>query len=184
MTPAHRALRERTSEAHERVDSAFGGYELSDRSSYAAMLRAHLEALMPYEASLTGWQGQSALLADWEERRRLPALLDDLEALDARPSILGALDTSEALPDAQIAGILYVLEGSRLGGKFLARQLPPEFPHRYLDADQPSGNWRKLLEKIDLILYESDLLDSAVEAALSAFAAFERSGRKWSMKAK
>ena len=80
MTPAHRALRERTSEAHERVDSAFGGYELSDRSSYAAMLRAHLEALMPYEASLTGWQGQSALLADWEERRRLPALLDDIRS--------------------------------------------------------------------------------------------------------
>ncbi|WP_239987568.1 biliverdin-producing heme oxygenase [Sphingosinithalassobacter portus] len=177
-------LRDRTAEAHARVDAAFAHYALRDRDSYAAMLRAHLDALVPLEASLTRRQDQSPLLADWEARRRLPALLADLDALDARPSILEPVATSDASPEAHIAGTLYVLEGSRLGGKFLARQLPSDFPRRYLDADQPSDNWRKLLEKINIVLYDSELRDSAVEAALSAFDVFERSGLKWSMKAK
>jgi heme oxygenase (biliverdin-IX-beta and delta-forming) len=179
MTPAHKALRERTGEAHERVDTAFAGFDLSDRASYAAMLRAHLDALLPNEAMLTRWQDESSLLADWEARRRLPALLADLDALDARPSTLGSVDTNAKPSDPQIAGMLYVVEGSRLGGKFLARQLPGDFPRGYLDSDQPPGKWRELLEKLDPILYERGDLEIAVTAALRVFDAFETAARRW-----
>ncbi len=81
-----------------------------------------------------------------------------------------------------LAGILYVVEGSRLGGKFLSRRLPAEFPKSYLDAHQPSGNWANLLASIDAILYDQGRTEIAVGAALSTFSMFERAGKDWLVK--
>jgi heme oxygenase len=60
-----------------------------------------------------------------------------------------------------------------------ARVFGPGLPANYLNANQPSGNWRLLLERIDTILYRPDSLAVAIAAAREAFAAFERSGSKW-----
>jgi heme oxygenase len=81
--------------------------------------------------------------------------------------------------DAAIAGALYVLEGSRLGGRFLVRQVPREIPRAYLDADQPPEKWRNLLDRFDTILYQPAELQSALAAAHDVFSAFERSARRW-----
>lgn len=178
MNPAHKALRDATATAHERVDAAFGGFDLTGRDSYAAFLRAHAEAFLPIEAALEA-AGVERLIDDWPERKRGHLIREDLAMLGARlaPDEAGIpvrIDTHEA-----IAGTLYVLEGSRLGGKFLARRLPPGFPRAYLDADQPSGNWRKLLDRLDTILYQPAELAAAIDAAQAAFDAFERSGTRW-----
>ncbi len=178
MTSAHCALRDATSSAHERVDAAFGQYDLADRTGYAAFLRAHAEAFLPIEAALDAG-GAERLIEDWPERRRSDAIRQDLDALgEAVPT---STDEEQSMPlsDAQLAGALYVLEGSRLGGKFLARRVPEEFPRAYLDADQVAGNWRKLLDRLDSILYDAATMKSAIGAALEAFAAFERSGERW-----
>ncbi|NML06148.1 biliverdin-producing heme oxygenase [Sphingomonas sp. G-3-2-10] len=178
MNAAHKALRDATAPAHDRVDAAFGGFDLTDRESYAAFLRAHAEAFLPIEAALEA-AGVERLIDDWPERKRGHLIREDLAFLNVRlPDAFGGpppvLDT-----DAAIAGMLYVLEGSRLGGKFLARKLPPGFPRAYLDADQPSGNWRKLLDRLDTILYQPAELAAAIDAAQAAFDAFERSGNRW-----
>ncbi|WP_431469735.1 biliverdin-producing heme oxygenase [Sphingosinithalassobacter sp. LHW66-3] len=193
MNPAHKALRERTRGAHERVDAVFAGYDLSDRAHYAAMLAAHAEVLLPLEAALDR-AGAESVTADWPERRRGAALQADLAELAGGPAgappAPGApigtggtppLDTGAGAgaDQATIAGALYVLEGSRLGGRFLARQLATGFPRRYLDADQARGNWPKLLSKLDAVLYEPHALSTAVDAALDVFEAFETAGRKW-----
>jgi heme oxygenase (biliverdin-IX-beta and delta-forming) len=88
-------------------------------------------------------------------------------------------DEWELASPAQIAGALYVVEGSRLGGRFLARQLPRGFPRAYLDADQASEKWRNLLDRLEPILYQPDALQSALGAAHHVFSAFERSARRW-----
>nr|WP_269141474.1 biliverdin-producing heme oxygenase [Sphingomonas sp. IC-56] len=173
-------MREGTREDHERVDAAFAAFDLADRRHYAAFLHAHAEVLLPLEAALDA-AGAEQITPDWPTRRRGAQIREDLaflrdvavEAPQAEP-VQWQLDTPEA-----VAGALYVLEGSRLGGKFLARQLPADFPRAYLASDQAAEKWRNLLDHIDMILYEPAPLQSALAAARHAFAAFERSAVRW-----
>ncbi|MDT8759475.1 biliverdin-producing heme oxygenase [Sphingomonas psychrotolerans] len=191
MNSVHRALRTGTAEAHDRVDAAFAAFDLTDRESYAAFLRAHAEVLLPLEDMLPG----ERILGDWEARKRGALLKEDLAFLPkpVRPEpVEGHLSASaahggEAPFDklranddlAALAGALYVLEGSRLGGRFLSRQLPREFPRAYLDADQAPEKWRNLLDRLETIIYQPAALQSALAAAHQVFAAFERSARVW-----
>lgn len=181
MKEAHRRLREATAHAHEAVDAAFGGYDLTDRDSYVRFLSAHAEVMVPLEAALDA-AGAERVAPDWGMRKRGELILADLAALDARPPAvrnepikLGRNGSEDLL--STLAGVLYVVEGSRLGGKFLARRVPADFPKSYLDAHQPSGNWAKLLASIDQILYDQRRTETAIDAALATFVLFERAGR-------
>lgn len=176
MNPTHQALRNETAAAHDRVDAAFAAFDLTDRASYARFLSAHAEAVLPLEAILPG----ERVTADWDARKRGALLREDLAHLrplaKPDPTTEDPL-TFETLPE--IAGALYVLEGSRLGGKFLSRRLPAGFPRAYLDTDQPPANWRKLLDCLDTILYDASELQSALAAAHRVFSAFERAATRW-----
>lgn len=188
MKEAHRRLRTATAHAHETVDAAFGGYDLTDRDSYVRFLSAHAEVMVPLEAALDA-AGAEAVTPDWASRKRGQLILADLAALGADPISVGVeqgMDVPIASADADIAptlaGILYVVEGSRLGGRFLSRQVPAAFPKSYLDAHQQSGNWAKLLASIDQILYDEGRTETAIDAALETFVLFERAGRNWRVK--
>lgn len=181
MNPTHKALRAGTADAHDRVDTAFATFDLTDRDSYAAFLRAHAEVLLPLEEALDA-AGVERVAPDWAERKRGDLLKEDLAFLrDAGRSDVpeGAAPTLDATDEASLAGTLYVLEGSRLGGRFLVRQVPRSFPRAYLDSDQAPEKWRNLLDRLDTILYQPDALPSALVAAHRVFAAFERSAERW-----
>lgn len=189
MTPSRLALRTATSHAHDRVDAAFAGFDLTDRESYARFLAAHADVVWALEAALPG----ERVVDDWEDRKRGALLKEDLaflrhpgEGRDPASSFAaeeqrdpGLRRDDEAWEDAAIAGTLYVLEGSRLGGKFLARRLPSGFPRAYLDSDQRAEKWQQLLSVIDRLLRSPAALETATDAALATFAAFERSADKW-----
>lgn len=176
MSPTHRRLREATGNAHTRVDSLFGRFDLTRRDDYAALLAAHADAVLPVEALLDRG-GAERLTADWPQRRRGPSIRADLAALGAPvsvPEIAGAVAEIAAM-----AGMLYVLEGSRLGARFLARGVPDHWPRAYLSSHQPSHMWPELLAKIDSLLYEPQLVDVAVIAANQTFGRFEAAGARW-----
>lgn len=182
MNPAHRALRDATSRAHETLDALFGGFDLTNRASYARFLHAHAEAVWPLE-TLLDLADATRVIGDWDERKRGDLLREDLaflrDAESAAPPPHEPADLPVAWNDAAIAGVLYVLEGSRLGGRFLARTLPMGFPRAYLDTDQVRGKWPFLLARLDALLYESAALQTAIDAALATFTVFENSGRAW-----
>ncbi|HWU95596.1 MAG TPA: biliverdin-producing heme oxygenase [Sphingomonas sp.] len=159
------------------MDAAFADFDLTDRESYARFLAAHADVVWALEAALPG----ERVTDDWEGRKRGHLLREDLAHLrhpgfrpDDDIGAILALDSPEA-----IAGTLYVLEGSRLGGKFLARRLPAGFPRAYLDSDQRAEKWQQLLSLIDRLLRSPAALETATDAALATFAAFERSADKW-----
>lgn len=179
MTAIHRALRERTAHAHARLDDLFGDFQLDDRLGYTAFLCAHLEAVLPIEAALDA-SGAERIVPDWPERRRGHALIRDLDDLDpGRPAPAAASHGADDWDDATIAGAIYVLEGSRLGGRFLERLVPPHFPRRYLADEQPAAMWRGLFDRIGPLLADAARLDDAVASALAVFESFEQSGCKW-----
>ena len=135
---------------------------------------------MPTEAALDA-AGAEAIFPDWPQRRRRAALTADLDDLGiALPAA-----TAAPLPDdpAAIAGTLYVIEGSRLGGRFLARQVGGGLPRRYLDPDQRPPSWPALLEQFERLLYDAPTFATATGAALAVFERFEAAGRRWLGKA-
>ncbi len=176
---AHQALRAGTAEAHERLDGLFERFDLGSREGYVRFLTAHAAALLPMEAALDA-AGAERVIADWPERRRGPMIRADLAALGAPlPDPVPAPELPEGADPAAIAGAVYVLEGSRLGGRMLERQVAPGLPRAYLLPPQDRGHWPKMLEKLEALLYEPATMPTAIAAALAVFAVFERAGRQW-----
>lgn len=141
---AARRLRSETAPAHEQVDAAFSGFDLADRASYPDFLTAHGRALPAAELRL-GDATEGGALPPW--RPRTPLLADDLAAL-GRP-LPPPLDFAPPGGEAGRWGVLYVMEGSRLGGAMLSRRVDPALPSAYLAAAHLPGEWRALLAALD-----------------------------------
>lgn len=115
-------LRRETAEAHARLDRGWEGHDLTRRSAYAAFLSSMAGALVPLEAAMEA-AGVAKRLPDWPARRRSAALLRDLAGLEVELAPIPALGDLAELGSAGMAGILYVLEGSRLGGSVILRRV-------------------------------------------------------------
>jgi len=164
--PAVAGLRAATQADHDRVDALFAGCDLADRDDYVRFLLAHARALPAVEAALAGRGG----LPDW--RPRAPVLREDLAELGAPWPQALAFDLP-ADPGAGW-GALYVLEGSRLGGVMLSRQVGAGLPARYLGAAHRPGEWRALLGGLDAAADGPGWQDAAVAAARATFDLYAR----------
>lgn len=163
---ARQALRHATAADHERVDDLFAHFRLDDAASYGAFLRAHARALAPLEA-----------LAD-PDAPRLSLLAGDLAALGLAfpaPSSLPIAAPGEAFR----WGVRYALEGSRLGGAYLARKVAPGLPHAYLSAVHGKGGWAAFQAALDEAARDGgdDWIDEATAGARHAFALFASAAR-------
>ncbi len=163
------ALRSATGGDHDRVDTAYGDFDLAAPDSYRAFLHAHARALPAAEDALAAVPGLPQF------RPRTPLLAADLAALDEAmpPPLPFTLPTG----DAAAWGALYVVEGSRLGGIMLARTVPDGLPTAYLGARHLSGEWRELLGALDraATLAGTDTwIDEAITGARATFDLYRR----------
>ncbi|ODP38993.1 biliverdin-producing heme oxygenase [Sphingomonas turrisvirgatae] len=166
---ARSALRAATTPDHERVDAAFGAFDLTTREGYAAFLLGQAHAFLPIEAAIVAADPRD-LLPDWPARRRGERLREDLSALGFPAPPTG--DWAPFRHRADILGAIYVLEGSRLGGRMLARSVPADLPRSFIDTSD-SVRWRYLIEVLDKLLVTDDQHTLAIDAARRAFALFE-----------
>lgn len=118
-------LRRATSAAHARLDDLFSRFDLSIASGYVAFLCAQAPAFLAVERALDD-AGASALIDGWTLRRRSDALRKDLA--DLGQTLPPGLPAPVVVTEPQILGAAYVLEGSRLGGAILARQVSSGLP--------------------------------------------------------
>ena len=170
MNAAHKLLREGTADCHGRVDAAFGSFDLSSLAGYSDFLTAQARAFLPIEEALD-LAGAAKLLPDWPERKRGNALIADLNCLKVhipKPCIVPKVGSPAA-----IWGQVYVLEGSRLGGKMLRNSLDQDMPQAFLGHHAGRGAWRDLLDRIDRDLTEPVDHAIALESARATFAVFE-----------
>lgn len=172
---ARTTLRDLTHDNHGIVDGLFSKFDLTQRNGYRLFLTAQAAAFLPAEAQLEA-AGVGRIVPDWPERRRGPLLLADLADLGARPD---APVAAPPLPsDAAVLGALYVLEGSRLGGQLLRRNLPDGAPCRFLAAETAPGAWRALTQHIDKALPGEAEQADAVAAARAIFDNFATAARQ------
>ena len=154
------ALRDATMADHQHVDELYSNFSLGSPAEYGAFLKAHARALMPLEQ-----------LAQ-PDSPRLPQLVEDLEVLGE--SIPEPLAAQGEVNDAFRWGALYALEGSRLGGAMLERQVAPGLPRAYLKAGHQKGSWIAFQQALDAAAEGGgqEWIDSAVQGAETAFALF------------
>lgn len=112
-------LRETTRDLHHELDERISFLDLSDTGDYAAFLRIHAAALPALEGALDAG-GVATGFPAWPRHRRSDALIADLDACGIAHEPGASLRPVHGV-EAQM-GVLYVLEGSRLGGRLLERQ--------------------------------------------------------------
>ena len=170
---AHQALKRATHEAHERLDAHFSAFDLARPDDYRRFLTAHARAYLPAEDALAN-APDDWLPSGWREGRRGAALKEDCAAL--------GIDVGPAHPPptfdskAEVAGMVYVLEGSRLGGRVLSRLVAPELPSAFLSSIAPKGHWKNITNWLDRQIVTETELDAASRAATEMFGVFERCG--------
>lgn len=167
-------LRVATRAAHDRVDALFAGLNLANPADYRRFMTAQAAAFLPAEAALDA-AGAAASFPYWDQRRRSVPLRADLDALGlALPAAQANLSFGSP---AEVAGGVYVLEGSRLGGAMLARSVAPDLPHAFLTATQPPGQWRIFLDQLEQVLASSVQRREAVTGAGRIFDLFADAAR-------
>ena len=177
MSPVRTLLREATASAHGRVDDAFTRLNLGRRNDYRRFLAAHASVILPLEA-LAGQAGAAQVLQDWPSRRRTGALRDDLAAFGLQPPSLSLLGSHGG--PAWVLGVLYVLEGSRLGAQVLRRRVlaGPDAEcgaaTAYLSHGMGQALWPSFLTQLEASPYAKGDTGPVIEGAHDAFAAFER----------
>ncbi|MDN3274029.1 biliverdin-producing heme oxygenase [Frankia sp. RB7] len=167
-------MRDATSAAHRELDAQMSAFDLATFSGYRRFLQASAGALLPLEAALVE-AGVARMFPDWPERARSAAITADLVRLgkdaNATVSVL-------PLTPSGMIGAMYVLEGSRLGAKFLLKTVADTADPRigeataYLSHGAGHRLWQSFLAK--LASEQTCDEDEVIEAARSAFAAFEQ----------
>jgi heme oxygenase len=164
-------LREATSADHARLDATLSALDLQSRDGYRVFLEINAAALWPLEEALVR-SGVTRLFPDWHRRSRRAALMRDLRQLDGA---IRPLPDPARMDEAAIFGTLYVLEGSRLGARFLVRSVAASpdplvaATTAYLRHGEGEGLWPAFLT---LLEQHAPDHDRAVAAAKRAFALF------------
>jgi heme oxygenase len=133
------ALKCGTAEQHKEVERLMPFFdEHLSRQTYIRILGAFLGIYEPLERKLDSLHGWSSVGLDLAERRRAHLLRADLLALGQSEAEVRQLPRCEDLPPIDSCvdglGVLYVLEGSTLGGQLIAREV-----HAKLGIDERSG---------------------------------------------
>lgn len=185
ISPVHQVLREGTRERHETLDKGLAlAEDHVDRGHYLAYLRALLGWLEPLEQRL--WQlDWPASLRAAERAGKTAWLHEDLNAAGdpaagdpaagAPASVVHCPQPPQVTaPDAYALGVAYVVEGSQLGGRFLAKRLQavaPDLPQRYLRGygEQVGPLWKEFLLHLDTEAGARGREEQALQGARDAF---------------
>ncbi len=177
-------LRDETAPRHERIESLLDlsrdDFSLAD---YKRLLSRHLGWIEPWERRVEAFEHCSGLCV-YEGRTKAPWLLEDLRAVGLSEEAIEHLPRNqssvqlESLP--QVLGSMYVVEGSTLGGGFLAKQFETRFGLsaerglRYFSnyGTQRGARWASFREVLETSLTD-ETLDAAVASANETFMSLE-----------
>ena len=164
-------LRRETAAYHAKVDARFTAVLQGGKAGYCEFLRLTWAAIYPLEQALVEAKVER-ILPDWNQRSRIAALRADLADLGVdskprgkRPSIGG---------EAYLFGVLYVLEGSRLGARVLSTDLTLATPSalRYLRHGGGLPLWHTFVKRLEESEAARRSPEDAIAGAEVAFSYF------------
>jgi heme oxygenase (biliverdin-IX-beta and delta-forming) len=178
-------LRRITAPQHQALESAFDGRDsLGSKPAYEKLLLRFFGIHSALEAQLDTVRELSAALPDFADRRKSSALAADLAAFgvstDGAP-ICTDLPQLKTVP--QGLGCLYVLEGSTLGGQFMAREvrerlnLGPQIGSEFFSSygSRVGSMWKIFGQHLELFAFANPTCrDEILTAAQVTFDCFSR----------
>lgn len=148
--------------------------DLADPVDYARFLLVHSAVLDPLETAMEA-AGIATLLPDWDRRSRRHALAQDLAEMPlTQPA---GVTGFPGMTCGALAGITYVLEGSRLGNAMLVRQVrtaPVPLPVRFMEHGNGEGLWPGFLRWLDGLDLGENEEAQATEAAIAIFELYQQ----------
>ncbi|MDH0302150.1 MULTISPECIES: biliverdin-producing heme oxygenase [unclassified Pseudomonas] len=175
-SPLLLALREGTRTHHQQLEARLPFFSTGfDLTAYGNLLGAYHGFYAPLDRALSNHQTA--------DRSKAPALARDLRAL-ALP--IDTLPQCQVLPtiadEASALGVMYVLEGSTLGGQVLKRAMAERLGidgdtgAAFLDVYGPltGAHWRGFLARLTAAPYSERAQTRSVQAAVATFACFEQ----------
>lgn len=175
------SLRGATDHLHRDLDRITAGFNLGEVGHYRRFLQANAATLIALEQLLEN-AGVATLLPDWELRARRDAIVSDLNSLGSQVQPLALRRTAPTPPE--VFGILYVLEGSRLGAQLLLEQVLASDDEQVRNAsaylrhghsgEEQSNLWRSFLQQLETNDAADDQTQT-VSGAVYAFTMFIRS---------
>lgn len=123
--PVAQTLKHQTEAAHMELEAMVLPWlqSISSNTDYVQLLKGFYGYFKPLEDAVAPYITE-AVLPDWEQRRKAYSILQDLAQLPGAYSELPLathLPSIQSLPQA--LGAMYVMEGSTLGGKGIAKML-------------------------------------------------------------
>jgi heme oxygenase len=177
----HAHLRSETRVWHDRVDTAFEQFDLAIEPGYRSFLEAHALVVPGCEQHLVKSEC-SRRFPGWTGAWRAPALWSDLRAMGVVEHVAPVVAQNRvplSATDPGLVGMMYVLEGSRLGGRVLARRVETgstpraRSATRYLSEDG-GVSWRAFLDRLEALEFSDCETEAALAAAIQVFCAFEQ----------
>lgn len=168
-------LRSETRPEHDRIDALYGRYDLSSREHLSAFLNAHAIAL--------SWCLQWLPATMWSYRYSVDGLIsaigNDLDDL-GQPAITSWPSHWPGISGSPL-GMVYVIGGSRLGGRVLLQTIAgsPDpvvaSATDYLTCEHGNVLWQDVLDDLNSWTGTATEEQHILEGAKSAFRLFESS---------
>lgn len=163
-------LRSKTTEAHKRLDEALCVYDLKTRIGLTQYLKVHLLACLHLNELVTS----DDLRCEMYEK--IIALRSDLKVLNAAPSLSDIL-----LPKTyqHPLGLTYVIAGSSLGGKLLAKQWAKSRDPvvrnagKFINNAKATDSWKRFLTYTELNSFNPEEVEKIISAANYCFSVYE-----------
>ncbi len=151
-------------------------------ASYMAVISAYYHLYEALDTAILEAIKTTASMFDYGQRQRLPWLKEDVRALGLNPMapenlLSKPVDTLILDSPAKLAGALYTVEGSALGGQVISRHLATRlgltktngarFLHGY--GNEVEANWNAFLTYLETQLTDESTTTSAAHMAREVF---------------
>lgn len=173
-------LRENTKVMHSDLEKNLNLFEtVQTRDQYLQHLEKYYAWLAPLEDALESYANDFAI--EWDKRKRASMLANDIQNLGG---VAKAKSDKSLTPlnKAEAFGILYVIEGSKLGGQFISKHFELRLglePAKGLSFYHGRGSetaslWKKFLHKLENHMNENpQTVDETYQAANKTFASIK-----------
>ena len=166
MTDVRAFLAAETHDLHSALDRFASRFNLATQAGLEDFLRFMWIGCSKVEDGLDT-AGAQRLLPEWPRRRRSDMLARDLG--ETNETVPVAVDFAS---DGEVWGGLYVLEGSRLGGRVLARSTPLSGQSAFLSDSDERSFWPQFLKRLQSADLGTNARADMACGARKAFAAF------------
>lgn len=149
--------------------------------NYHKILLAYSQLYQALETEIDDFLAQTHLEFDYNSRRKLPALRQDLNCFRHLPQrVTSDLNPPTISSVGHLIGLLYVIEGSTLGAQHIARSLEKHhglttsngasFFYGY--GEQTQHFWQAFINFAELNVTESEQMTQAIATACQTFDLF------------